>query len=136
MRFCDAFICLTIASGIAAAAAGPASWVGDLSPIAAFDWNYERAAYLLERAGFGGTPEEIQALANMTPQDAVRHLVRYQEVKDVDLPPFVETGIYPSPTFYRGNDPATGTNAITFALISRRKLDQLPPERRAFLMNP
>src|SRR5580700_10377985 len=81
--------------------AGPDSWVGDLSPIGASDWNYERAAHLLERAGFGGTPEEIQALAAMTPEQAVRHLVRYQEVKDVDLPPFRETGIYPQPLVTR-----------------------------------
>src|SRR5580700_7867020 len=112
-NFIKAFLSLAIAYGIATAAgpgAGPASWVGDLSPIAPSDWNYDRAAYLLERAGFGGTPEEIQALAAMTPQDAVRHLVRYQEVKDVDLSPFAETGIYPSPNFYRGSDPASGTN--------------------------
>ena len=133
---CALTICAAFTGTAATAGAGPDSWVGDLSSIGASDWNYDRAAYLLERAGFGGTPEEIQALANMTPQEAVRRLVRYQEVKDVDLPPFIETGIYPSPTFYRGNDPATGTNAITFALISRGRLDQLPPERRAFLMNP
>ena len=46
-------------------------WANDLSPIAAADWNGERAAHLLERAGFGGTPEEIARLAAMTPQQAV-----------------------------------------------------------------
>src|SRR5580704_14889792 len=138
-RFNKLFICLTITSGIVAAAgsgAGPATWVGDLSPIGPSDWNYDRAAYLLERAGFGGTPEEIKALAAMTPQEAVRHLVRYQDVKDVELPAFVETGIYPSPNFYRGSDPASGTNAPTFALIRGGRLDKLPPERQAFFMNP
>ena len=30
-----------------------------------------RAAHLLERAGFGGTPEEIARLAAMTPRQAV-----------------------------------------------------------------
>src|SRR5579859_2353121 len=88
--------------------AGPGSWVGDLAPIGAGDWSYDRAAHLLERAGFGGTPEEIRALAALTPQEAVRRLVRYQNVKDVDLAPFAETGIYPSPTFNRGSDAATG----------------------------
>ena len=39
---------------------GPAAWTDDLSPIGAQDWSYDRAAHLLERAGFGGTPEEIQ----------------------------------------------------------------------------
>ena len=29
-------------------------------PSAPQDWSYDRAAHLLERAGFGGTPEEIQ----------------------------------------------------------------------------
>jgi hypothetical protein len=40
-------------------AAGPAGWADDLSPIAANDWSYDRAAHLMERAGFGATPEEI-----------------------------------------------------------------------------
>ena len=48
-------------------ATGPAAWQNDLTPISAKDWNYDFAAHLLERAGFGGTPEEIQALAKMTP---------------------------------------------------------------------
>ena len=43
--------------------AGPAAWQNDLTPIAPTDWNYDFAAHLLERAGFGGTPDEIQALA-------------------------------------------------------------------------
>ena len=59
---------------------GPASWAGDLTPIGPQDWSYERAAHLLERAGFGGTPEEIQRLADMTPAQAVRRLVHYQSV--------------------------------------------------------
>jgi uncharacterized protein (DUF1800 family) len=75
---------------------GPATWADDLSPIGAQDWSYDRAAHLLERAGFGGTPEEIQALTAMTPQDAVRHLVRYQSVDDTDLQPFEPSGIFDS----------------------------------------
>ena len=35
---------------------GPATWNDDLTPIAAADWNYDRAAHLLTHAGFGGTP--------------------------------------------------------------------------------
>ena len=49
--------------------AGPATWTEDLQPISNSDWNYERAAHLLERAGFGGTPAEIEVLAAMTPED-------------------------------------------------------------------
>lgn len=52
-------------------AAGPRSWVDDLTPIGEADWSYQRAAHLLERAGFGGTPGEIGRLAAMTPEEAV-----------------------------------------------------------------
>src|SRR5579872_2926082 len=93
-----AILAMGAAAFAATPGAGPKEWVGDLSPIAASDWNYDRAAHLLERAGFGGTPAEIQALAAMTPEQAVRSLVRYQDVKDVGLPPFAETGVYPSRT--------------------------------------
>jgi len=74
--------------------AGPGSWVDDLSPIGAADWTYERAAHLLERAGFGGTPEEIEALAAMSPEDAVSHLLDYAPIENGHLPPFDESGIW------------------------------------------
>src|SRR5262245_28174521 len=57
--------------------AGPAVWTDNLAPIGPQDWSYDRAAHLLERAGFGGTPEDIQQLANMTPEAAVYRLVYY-----------------------------------------------------------
>ncbi len=76
------------------AGAGPAVWVDDLSPIAARDWSYERASHLLERAGFGGTPEEIERLARMSPQAAVNYLVDYQSIENSHLPAFEESGIY------------------------------------------
>ena len=57
--------------------AGPADWQNDLKPIAPADWNYDLAAHLLERGGFGGTPDEIQALAKLTPAQAVARLVRF-----------------------------------------------------------
>jgi len=77
-------------------AAGPASWTNDLSPIPAEDWSYERAAHLLERAGFGGTPAEIQRLADMTPAQAVRYLVHFQDVDNSQLKPFEHSGIHDS----------------------------------------
>ena len=54
---------------------GPAAWKDDLSPITAADWNYDRAAHLLAHAGFGGTPAEIQKLADAGPR-ARRPLAR------------------------------------------------------------
>ena len=60
-----------IVSSAAPLAAGPAAWTNDLSPITPADWSYERARHLLERAGFGGTPDDVARLAAMTPRQAV-----------------------------------------------------------------
>lgn len=43
-------------------------------------WNAEKAAHLLRRAGFGGTPEEIQRLTRMGRDRAVDSLVDYQAI--------------------------------------------------------
>ena len=75
------------------AAEGPPAWINDLAPISRRDWSYARAAHLLERAGFGGAPEEIEKLARMTPQQAVNYLVDYESVED-KLPSFQESGIF------------------------------------------
>ncbi len=75
-------------------APGPASWKGDLTPITAADWSYDSAEHLLDRAGFSGTPEEIQKLADMTPEQAVRALVYYEGVSNDRLPPFVHSGFW------------------------------------------
>ena len=77
----------------------PASWQNDLTPISKADWNYDRAAHLLERAGFGGTPEEIERLAAMTPKAAVQFLVNYQQVKNTEFAPFDASGIFPNDEF-------------------------------------
>src|SRR5512140_2515129 len=68
-------------------------WTGDLSPIGKEDWNAERAAHLLERAGFGGTPEEIAQFAAMTPEAAVKRLVYHKGIPN-DLPAFDDSGAH------------------------------------------
>jgi len=78
----------------AAEKAGPSAWQNDLTPISAADWNYDFAEHLLDRAGFGGTPEEIQALAKMTPAQAIARLVRFEGTDISKLPPFDESGIH------------------------------------------
>jgi len=83
-----------------AAAPTPPAWTDALSPIATADWNAERAAHLLERAGFGGTPDDIDRLASMTPQQAVDSLVEYARVDNSGAEPFEESGIWD-----RGMDP-------------------------------
>src|SRR5439155_24084302 len=72
---------------------GPTRWQNDVTPIGPSDWNYDFAAHLLERAGFGGTPEEIDALARLTPAEAVRRLVYFQSIEN-NLPPFDHSGIH------------------------------------------
>ena len=73
---------------------GTAQWQNDLTAVTPADWNYDLAAHLLERAGFGGTPEDIQALAKMTPAEAVRRLVYFQNVDNSHLQPFDESGVH------------------------------------------
>src|SRR6476659_7015760 len=94
------FVCLLTAGVFAATDTPKAPWQNDLTPIAKADWNYDRAAHLLERAGFGGTPDEIKRLAAMAPRDAVRELVNYQKTPNVEMPAFDESGIFPSKDFF------------------------------------
>ncbi len=77
-----------------APATGPAAWQNDLARIGPADWNYGFAAHLLERAGFGGTPEEIQILAKLTPAQAVARLVRFEGTDASGLAPFDHSGVH------------------------------------------
>jgi uncharacterized protein (DUF1800 family) len=71
-----------------------AHWADDLSSIAATDWSFDRAAHLLERAGFGGTPQDIARLEAMTPQEAVAALVDYHTIANDHLPAFERSDIW------------------------------------------
>ena len=84
----------TVSAGQEGGSPGPASWKGDLTPITAGDWSYDRAEHLLGRAGFSGTPEDIQTLANMGPEQAVRSLVYYDDISDGHLQSFVHSGFW------------------------------------------
>ena len=88
------------AAAALAAESGPDEWVDDLTPIAAADWSYDRAAHLVERAGFGATPAEIERLAAMTPAAAVDSLVEFAAV-DAGAAAAFE----PSPIWDPGMDP-------------------------------
>ena len=88
-----------VAIGLAGVAAhgqspDPASRQDDLAPIGAADWNYDLAAHLLERAGFGGTPAEIEALARLTPVEAVARLVHFNATDTSGLASFEHSGIH------------------------------------------
>ncbi len=84
----------TAAIGVADNRMDPADWAGDLAPISPADWSYERAAHLLERAGFGGPPEEVERLAAMDPADAVAFLVEWERIPNDHLRAFDHSGIF------------------------------------------
>ena len=82
------------ATGNAGDRAEGTQWEGNLAPIPAAEWNYERAAHLLERAGFGGTPEDVARLAVLSPEDAVSFLIDWEQVSNDQLQDFDHSGIF------------------------------------------
>jgi hypothetical protein len=99
----------------AAPADAPSAWTDDLSPIAPPDWTPARAAHLIERAGFGATPEEIGRLAAMTPQEAVDRLVDYDTIDNSAAKPFEESGVWE-----RGMDPFPPSRADAVRIARER----------------
>jgi uncharacterized protein (DUF1800 family) len=53
-----------------------------LKPLSNSKWNYTTAAHLLNRAGFGGPPAQIEKLQAMGLEHAVSHLVDYEIIED------------------------------------------------------
>ena len=53
-----------------------------LKQISSKKWDYTKAAHLLNRAGFGGPPAEIQKLAGLGLEGAVTHLLDYEKIPD------------------------------------------------------
>ena len=51
-----------------------------LKPISSQGWNEATAAHLLNRAGFGGPPEEIRRLAGLAPAPAISSFTDYEEI--------------------------------------------------------
>ena len=120
-------------SSAAPAGVPPSAWTDDLTPIGAGDWNVDRAAHLLERAGFGGTPEEIARLAAMTPRQAVDSLVDFESIKS-DLAPFDESGIWDP-----GMDPFPPSRAEAVRLARERGEglgEKVRPERSQRRLQP
>ena len=53
-----------------------------LTPLPGSSWTREAAAHLLNRAGFGGTPAQIERLAGLTPSAAVDYLLDFDQRPD------------------------------------------------------
>ena len=45
-------------------------------------WDFTKAAHLLNRAGFGGPPVEIETLLALGLEQAVSHFVDYEKIQD------------------------------------------------------
>ena len=58
-----------------------------LKKLSSDQWSYAMAAHLLNRAGFGGTPEEVKKLADLGLDGAVDHLVDYEKIPDTSSNP-------------------------------------------------
>jgi uncharacterized protein (DUF1800 family) len=58
-----------------------------LKPLSSDQWNTVTAAHLLNRAGFGGTPADIQRLADLGPDRAVSFLLDYEKIPDLTADP-------------------------------------------------
>ena len=93
------FILLSAVSG-ASAYELDNNLLAEFRPLKESDWSYQKAAHLLERAGFGGTPSQIYKLLEVSPEEAVdslvnpnrsnSHLVKFEhsEIFDPGLEPF------------------------------------------------
>ena len=53
------------------------------------DWNRAKAGQLLQRAGFGGTPAQVDALASLSPQQAARSLFDSAPSTKIEPPPSI-----------------------------------------------
>jgi hypothetical protein len=83
------------------------AWEEDLSPIGASDWTPERARHLLNRAGFGGSPDDVARLAALPPGKAVAWFIDFKAMDNSHLPSFDHSGIYdPSLTPFPPTRPA------------------------------
>lgn len=103
------------------------NWVDDLSAISQADWNFDLAGHLLERAGFGGTPQEIQALSETPVTAAIDHVVNYEAIDASALQDFDESELWDP-----GMDPfpPSRAEAVRIARAEGHALgvDVLPPE--------
>ncbi len=93
-RFAAVILALALVMALPALANG-AGAAGDLTPLPAEGWHAGHAAHLLERAGFGGTPDEVERLATLGLEGAVRHLVYFEGVPaDAAMPEFDHSGVF------------------------------------------
>jgi uncharacterized protein (DUF1800 family) len=82
----------------------PAGSLDRSSALARYDgpWNQRLAAHLLRRAGFGGSPAEIERAAAQSMHDAVESLIRFPSTANMPAPADVYDPSSDLMAFYRG----------------------------------
>jgi hypothetical protein len=80
--------------------AGTLDAAGALRPYTG-PWNHRLAAHLLRRAGFGGSPADVDRLAAMPMQRAVDTLIRFPDTSSLPSAPQLALPQLPPPGFFR-----------------------------------
>lgn len=112
------------------AAASGERFSGSLSAIAPEAFGYDQARHLLWRAGFGGTPDQIETLASWGPERAVDYLLNVEEVPTTEVSEReFEAGIIRPPTSEERMLAATARRASDEDTLARLRLRRQEAER-------
>jgi hypothetical protein len=68
-------------------------------------WDRRRAAHLYRRAGFGGTPEELDLAVSLGREGAVAYLVDYESISTADLDAYVDLYSYGLASYSESSNP-------------------------------
>jgi uncharacterized protein (DUF1800 family) len=101
--------------------AGPLDASSALSPYAG-PWNRRQAAHLLRRAGFGGSPADVERFAAISARDAVDSLVRFADTSALPARPALVDPPVPPRGLYRGFAQGMAADQMT---VDARKAFQM-----------
>lgn len=90
-------------------------------------WSKGHAGHLLRRAGFGGTPEQIEFLAGLGREKAVAYLVNFKVTADTGVP----FELSPPPPPIRESHPNADRDEIQRLRALERRADRLQLDRLA-----
>ncbi|HEY5647823.1 MAG TPA: DUF1800 family protein, partial [Pseudomonadales bacterium] len=105
---------MVVSVALASASHAARAWQEDLTPLASSEWGEQAAAHLLERAGFGGTADEVAELAGLGFDAAVRRMVLFEGAPEVALADFDHSGV-----FVAGLDPFPPSRPATTQAAKR-----------------
>jgi uncharacterized protein (DUF1800 family) len=100
-------------------------------------WDARKAAHLLNRAGFGGTPQDAEALVRKGLEASVQELVHFDRVLDDYPPPSWVTNPpdlpeLPRPAFGQAPDPETANRRRMVGQMIARQQRQMMEETRSW----